>query len=393
MYRWSVIKMLFPWFILLAVTSCGTSSGDNDYAGGGIGGTGISVGKITAAGGTSVDVNGVAFDTTNATVTLDGAAGDQNNLKVGMIVKVDGTFHPDRTTGIAVNIDFKDILEGPVASVGSMDTVTNTVAIEVLGQTVIVDSSTYFDNFSDHDGNGTVDLTEFMNDIVAGNVVEVSGFVDADGIIYASYISLKSMTFEDYGSEIELKGIITALNEIPGTFIIGRLTIEFSLDTDFEHMTFDDLRDGLYVEVKGDGGFSDGVLIASKIELEDDGYHFEDNHEFKVEGYVTAILLTEGKFNLAGQTVRIIATTQYKDGSIVDIADIKVNMKLEVEGTVDALGVLVADSIKVESGDNGSEDDSEDDSSDSDDGSSDEDSEDSEDSEDEEDEEDDHDPS
>ena len=359
MYRWLVIKMLFPWFMLLAVTSCGTSSGDNDYAGGGIGGTGISVGKITAADGTSVDVNGVEFDTTNSTVTVDGAAGDQNNLKVGMIVKVDGTFNPDRTTGLAASIEFKDILEGPVASVSSMDTVTNTVAIEVLGQTVIVDSTTYFDNFPDFDGNGTVDLTEFMNDIVAGNVIEVSGFVDADGIIYASYISLKSGTFEDYGSEIELKGIITALNEIPGTFIIGRLTIEFSLDTDFEHMTFDDLRDGLYVEVKGNGGFSDGVLIASKIELEDDVYHFEDNDEFEVEGYVTA-LLTEGKFKLAGHIVQVIATTQYKDGSIVDIADIKVNMKLEVEGTVDALGVLVADRIKVESGDNGSEDDSDD---------------------------------
>ena len=367
MYRWLVIKMLFPWFMLLAVTSCGTSSGDNDYAGGGIGGTGISVGKITAADGTSVDVNGVEFDTTNSTVTVDGAAGDQNNLKVGMIVKVDGTFNPDRTTGLAASIEFKDILEGPVASVSSMDTVTNTVAIEVLGQTVIVDSTTYFDNFSDFDGNGTVDLTEFMNDIVAGNVIEVSGFVDADGIIYASYISLKSGTFEDYGSEIELKGIITALNEIPGTFIIGRLTIEFSLDTDFEHMTFDDLRDGLYVEIKGNGGFSDGVLIASKIELEDDVYHFEDNDEFEVEGYVTA-LLTEGKFKLAGHIVQVIATTQYKDGSIVDIADIKVNMKLEVEGTVDALGVLEADRIKVETGDNDSEDDSEDDSTDSHDG-------------------------
>ena len=48
MKRWSVMKMLVPWFVLFAVTSCGTT---NDLAGGGIGGTGISVGKITAAGG------------------------------------------------------------------------------------------------------------------------------------------------------------------------------------------------------------------------------------------------------------------------------------------------------------------------------------------------------
>src|SRR3990172_11421322 len=153
--------------MLLAVTSCGTTT---DYAGGGIGGTGISVGKITATRGTSVDVNGVAFDITNTTVTVDGVPGNQNNLKVGMIVKVDGTFNPDGTTGVAANIEFKDILEGPVDIV---DPASNTIV--VLGQTVIVDGTTYFDYFFDLDVNGVVDLTEFMNDIVAGNVVEVSG--------------------------------------------------------------------------------------------------------------------------------------------------------------------------------------------------------------------------
>src|SRR3990172_12100904 len=167
MYRWSVIKMLFPWFMLLAVTSCGTSSGDNDYAGGGIGGTGISVGKITAADGTSVDVNGVAFDTTNATVTVDGVSGNQNNLKVGMIVKVDGTFNPDGTTGIAANIEFKDILEGPVDSVSP--------TLVVLGQTVSVSSPTHYD-FADINSDGTIDV----NDLGIGNIVEVSGFLDAN---------------------------------------------------------------------------------------------------------------------------------------------------------------------------------------------------------------------
>src|SRR3989304_427599 len=307
MYRWLVIKMLFPWFMLLAVTSCGTTTGDNDYAGGGIGGTGVSVGKITEAGSTSVDVNGVAFDTTNASVTVDGVAGNQNNLKVGMIVKVDGTFNQDGTTGVATNIEFKDILEGPVELV---DPASNTIV--VLGQTVIVDSATYFDDFFDLDSNGAVDVTEFMNDIVVGNIVEVSGFVDTDGIIHASYISLKYEIFEDDGSEIEFKGIIANLDADAMTFTIGIQTIDYGNAT-FEDMTIDTLNNGLYVEVKSYAGVIGNMLIASKIELEDDGYHFEDNDEFKVEGYVTA-LLAEGKFELAGQTVQVIATTQYKDG-------------------------------------------------------------------------------
>ncbi|MEK6584274.1 MAG: hypothetical protein AABY66_05385 [Nitrospirota bacterium] len=44
MKRCSVMKMLVPWFVLFAVTSCGPMSltgGNNDLAGGGIGGRGL----------------------------------------------------------------------------------------------------------------------------------------------------------------------------------------------------------------------------------------------------------------------------------------------------------------------------------------------------------------
>ncbi|MEK6584275.1 MAG: DUF5666 domain-containing protein, partial [Nitrospirota bacterium] len=118
---------------------------------------------------------------TNATVTVDGVAGNQNNLKVGMIVKVDGTFNPDGTTGIAANIEFKDILEGPVDSVGS-----NTLV--VLGQTVNVSSSTYYDDFADINSDEAIDV----NDVENGNIVEVSGFVNASGVVHATYISFKA---------------------------------------------------------------------------------------------------------------------------------------------------------------------------------------------------------
>lgn len=342
-----ILNALLILLLPVAFVSCGAT----DYAGGGIGGTGISVGKITAFG--SVWVNGVEYSTTGAIMSIEGTESisdgsveyDRSLLDEGKIVTVywakDANGNP-----VAERIEFKDNLEGPITT-GSIDFVNQT--FEVLGQTIKVDGVTVYDGT-----NGLSTLTD-------GNIVEVSGFVDANGIIYASYISLKSVTFEGYDSEIELKGIISALNKISGTFMIGGLTIEFSPDsTEFEHMTIDELKDGLYVEVKSSVGLAGDTLIASKIEIEDRGYNFKDNDEFEIEGYVTAVSLSEGIFELEGNTVQVIATTQYKNGSIVNIADIMVNMRLEAEGIVDADGVLVADKIEVESGDDDPDHDSDD---------------------------------
>src|SRR3990170_7085766 len=178
-------------FILVA---CGTGD-PGGLAGGGIGGTGISVGKITAFG--SVFVNGVKFETTGATITIDGqtAMNGQDDLEIGMIVAVEGTFNVDGVRGTAKSINFKDNLEGPVTGV---DTTAQTLM--VLGQTVIVDATTDI-----YDANRNK-IT--LNDIIVGNSVEVSGFTEAAGAIHATYIKVKGSSEE---GEIEIKGTISNL--------------------------------------------------------------------------------------------------------------------------------------------------------------------------------------
>ena len=194
-------------FILVA---CGTGD-PGGLAGGGIGGTGISVGKITAFG--SVFVNGVKFETTGATITIDGqtAMNGQDDLEIGMIVAVEGTFNVDGVRGTAKSINFKDNLEGPVTSVG-----TPAQTLTVLGQTVIVDATTDI-----YDANGTK-IT--FADILTGDIVEVSGFTEAAGAIHATYIKLKA----DEESEIEIKGTISNLNDTFHTFNIGTLIVDYS---------------------------------------------------------------------------------------------------------------------------------------------------------------------
>lgn len=342
-----ILNALCILLLPIAFVSCGA----NDYAGGGIGGTGISVGKITAFG--SVWVNGIEFDTTGAKIIKDGVSvlevvtDDKDEppiyLRRGMIVIVRGEFSLDGKTGTASSIEFRDNLEGPI-SAGSIKLDNQT--FEVLGQIVKVDVDTVFDEIIGFAG------------LVEGNIVEVSGFVDADGIIHASYISLKSGTFEGDGAEIELKGTIANLDSVAMTFTIGSLTIEYNSNTEFKDTSAEVLKDGLYVEVKSSAGVIGNVLIASKIELEDKKHHIDHGDEFEVEGYVTdtSALLTENKFELEAQTVLITSNTIFENGMNID--NIMVNVKLEVEGTVDAYGVLVADKIEIKAGDDGDSDDS-----------------------------------
>ena len=78
---------------LLIQTACNESGGGGLLAGGGIGGTGISVGEISGFG--SVIVNDIDFDTKKAKVYINGnfvGNGDavvQSLLALGMVADVD----------------------------------------------------------------------------------------------------------------------------------------------------------------------------------------------------------------------------------------------------------------------------------------------------------------
>ncbi len=96
--------------IALTLVACGGS--DTDVAG--IGGSGyISSGSITGFG--SVYVNGVKFETDSATFDVDGTSGTQDDLAIGMVVKVNGSINADGVTGTASSISFDDELQGPVS--------------------------------------------------------------------------------------------------------------------------------------------------------------------------------------------------------------------------------------------------------------------------------------
>ncbi|KHD05986.1 hypothetical protein PN36_23515 [Candidatus Thiomargarita nelsonii] len=224
--------------------ACGGGS-DANVAGGGIGGTGMSSGPISAFG--SIFVNGIEFDTDDTIIIVNGQETTESELKIGMVVQVEGTIVPDSNTGNASRISFNENVKGPIQEIDN-----NTLII--LGQTVTVDRLTVFD--------GIIELTELK----VGDVVNVSGLVDADGTIHATLIVRESST-----AEFEVVGQVEQLDLAKQTFVIGSLTIDYSQVLILE-VTGSVLNNGLMVEVQGQfaGAFPDDVLMASRVETEDD---------------------------------------------------------------------------------------------------------------------------
>ncbi len=315
------IKTILPIaLVALLSVSCGSSGNSGSTASGGIGGTGISQGTITEFG--SVWVNGVKFNTDNATFTVDDNSGTQNDLAIGMVINVG--VKADGTT--ADTIEFEAEVEGPIA--GTPDVNNNTLT--VLGRTVIVDDNTKIER---RNPDETITTGIAFSTLETNDMLEVSGLVFTDGSIQATHIRERADTTFGAGTEVELKGKITSLNESAKTFNIGTQQINYSAVT--PGFT---LANNLLVEVKG---LLDGTTLnASEIQQED-AFGPGNNLKVEIEGLVTTFT-SSASFSVNGQAVTTDSTTVFEDGAADDIA---ANVRLEVEGTITG-GVLVAKKVQ-----------------------------------------------
>ncbi len=292
--------------VVLALALLGSCSGGTggDLAGGGISGTGVYNGVITGFG--SVFVNGVEFSTTGTAITANDADVTEDDLDVGMKVRVEAS----GTSALSITFDPEVI--GPVQSI---DTVNDQIV--VMGQTVLIQGTTIFKGFGS------------ILDLAAGDTVVVSGFFDAAGSIWASFIELKQTSGE------EVKGLVSAFDAVSRTFVINGLPVDYSGVTDPPQF-----QNGDFVEVKGI--LSADTLVASYIEVEAPVSAALPGNEMAVEGIVTS-RTTVNDFEVNGLRVYTNASTVYENGLEGDVA---VNVLLEVEGTVNDAGVLVAEKVE-----------------------------------------------
>jgi len=328
-----VLPSFLSIFTLIALAACG-GSGGSTVAGGGVGGTGISSGPITNFG--SIFVNGVEFSTTGAEITKEGSPSDQSELRKGMIVTVQGSFDANGTTGTAAKIDFYDNLEGPIQSLD-----TNTQTLIVLGQTVKVNAGTHFES----DVNGVI--VTALKDLQLDNVIEVSGFLQTDGSIVASYIELKALVYQS-GDEIEVKGTVNDLQEGPMTFQIGSMIVHYTSTTALVNLPGGVLSNGIYVEVKSTVGFDiNGVFVATQIEGHASGISADAGSIVELQGFITRYV-SPTDFDVNGQPVSITASTRYEHGTA---ANLQLGVRVETEGTLGTDGTLLARKISFENED------------------------------------------
>ena len=311
----------------LALAACGGGSGGDDSGGddtGGIDGRGsprvaVSQGTISSFG--SVIVNGVRYETNNASFDIDGESGTQSDLAVGDVVTVAGTIESNGTEGTADSVLFDDIVEGPVSAV---DLVAN--ELTVLGQTVKVSADTSFD---DSISPASID------GVSVGMIVEVSGFRLADETISATRIEDKPA-----GSEFEVTGTVN--NLAASTFTIAALSIDFS-SAQLDNFPSGAIESGQRVEAKGMTLGASGELIARRVEFKGNNLGAADGSQVEIEGFITRFVSAQD-FDVSGNPVTTSGSTTYEGGTA---ADLGLNIKVEVEGVIDSNGVIVADKVDI----------------------------------------------
>jgi len=320
----SLFKSLLVGSLAALIAACGGGGGGGMVAGVGIGGSGItSVGLVTAVG--SITVNGVKFDTQGAAVTVDGAGGQDSDLKVGLVTTVTGTLNSDGVTGKATRVDVENELKGTLDSAPAITPTGGTFS--VFGQLVLVDANTVF-------GNATA-----LSDFFAGTPVEVSGFRNASGQVQATRVEKKTAV----PATIEVKGTIISVNNGASTFTLGTLTVNFA---NAQHINFPaaGLSTGLLVEVKGPQP-SVGALAATSVEVKSDGLG-QVSGEVRLEGFMNGLAgsAPNFSFNVNGQNVTTNTGTAYDSGTSANLAN---NNRVEVEGQITG-GVLLATKVKFE---------------------------------------------
>ncbi len=325
------MRRLHTTFILLAslfvLAACGGGGAEDDspsVAGGGIGGTGT--GTITGFGSLILNGDQHYQVNENTRITMDDSEIGESELQaegMGMVANVDFYLEEgeDYTAATATAVRAMHLVKGPLTSIEPL---------QALGQSVVATGDTVLPD-------GLV-----LDNLVVGDIVEVSGYPDPELPIRATRIELEPSGVETW----QLVGFVHTVSA--KTFMIGAQKVDFSAVTPRD--CGGGLANGDLVKVKAapDPEFEPGVTLTTVTDVEclPAALVVPDDAEpiliAALEGIVTSAALPD--FTIGEQQVRITEATYIEGGGSEDIVP---GAKVEVAGLLDTItGVLTADRVR-----------------------------------------------
>ncbi|HEX7764249.1 MAG TPA: DUF5666 domain-containing protein [Cellvibrio sp.] len=299
------------------LSGCGGSGGAQTA---GIDGSGAPVASTNSNGAIngfgSVIVNGVKYESDKAQVLINGQLATEDDLRVGYQVSVTGTITDGKTT--AEKIEFVPTLVGEITAIEP-----NNKLLVVLGKTVHITNNTLFD---------AAIKPASLAGLTIGQRILVSGAVAADGSISATRIELSS------SETLQLTGLVANLTG--NSFNLGDTNVVYS---GAQLINLDGNRFTNGARVTAIGVMSNNQLQATLvIGLNKTLPRNLDNAD--IEGFVTRYA-SATDFDVAGISATTTNQTRIENGSL---SDLRLGATVEIEGSVNANGVLVASKLEFE---------------------------------------------
>jgi Domain of unknown function (DUF5666) len=299
--------------------ACG---GGTDIAGVSSGGTGsFTTGSIIGLG--SVIVNGIRYKDDNAAISINGLPGSPADLKLGMVVRIQGSAI---TAATATSLAMAEATSVSCSSewkgrVGAVDPAAKTFTL--LGLKVHVLDTTIFEGglFS-----GALD----------GDDVEVYGFsftdpATGDLALRATRVEVQDQALSSY----RLSGVVSHLSSGQYTFQLGNTIIDYE-----KASGTNGLQNGQLVRVDLQTATNaSGHWVATEVRAENTSSELEDEHEAEIEGTVTSAITAEKTFSVSGIPV---------DASRVsNLPSLSLGTRVEVKGSI-LNGTVIATEVEVE---------------------------------------------
>ncbi len=278
---------------LLSTFAVACGGGGSISFGGGIGGTGIVIGVITGFG--SVEVEGVRFDTTNATISIDGEPATEADLDIGMLVKVVGEIADDGATGVATAIELESVVAGPIAEIFQ-----GANGARVLRDQVVVDADTVF--------SGIDFATARLGDRIA-----VTGLIGADGTVRATHVRRLGDA-----APLRIAGVIKAVDAVSETIQIRTLTIDISAAS-IVTTPPQGLEAGQVARVTLRAAPVDGLAEAKEVAAREIDAIERVDEKVLVRGLVTHVISAQRFILNEAIPVQIVDRTEFVNGTADDV--------------------------------------------------------------------------